>query len=338
MSPPISSLPGHCLDDCLDHCPDYRPGDIGPLDERNAALRGGLVPIVGNDGMASVIEPLNALFRAAHPQVGFATTLRGSATAIPALIAGASVLAPMSRDPWTEDRLAFRRARGYEPTPVRLGYTGYGPRDSGRTPPAMYVHASNPLAGLSMAQLRRVYTSGDADGDIVAWGQLGLKGPWAQRRIHLYGLCDTKYARGLRDRHFAGLPYAPHYEPLVNRDEVIRAVAQDPYGIGATGWVRAAAISDQVRILPLAQRADGPFETPDLATIAAGGYPLKAWVSIFLDLAPGQRLAPLLKDYLRLALSRQGQAIIASRTHCDEGYVPLAEADWRRQAAELDRL
>lgn len=331
-SPP-AGLCGHLPGDLPDCLPDYRPGDIGP-----PGARSGLVPIVGNDGMASVIEPLNALFRAAHPQVRFTTALRGSATAIPALIAGASALAPMSRDPWTEDRLAFRRARGYDPTPVRLGYTGHGPRDSGRTPPAMYVHASNPVAGLSMARLRRVFASGDPGGDLVAWGQLGAPDPWARRRIHLYGLRDTKYARGLRERHFAGLPYAPHYEPLASRDEVIRAVAQDPYGIGATGWAQAAAISDQVRILPLAAHEGGPFETPALATIAAGGYPLKAWVSIFLDLPPGQRLAPLLKDYLRLALSRQGQAIIAARTHCDEGYVPLAEADWRRQAAALERL
>ncbi|VFR36192.1 Phosphate ABC transporter, periplasmic phosphate-binding protein PstS (TC 3.A.1.7.1) [plant metagenome] len=316
--------------------PAYAPAPLDlPHELAASGWSDGVLPLIGNDGMDTVIGPLCDLFCQAYPGLSFTLSMRGSATAMPALVAGASWFAPMSRDPWTEDTQAYRRARGHDPWALRLGYTGHGPRTSGRTPPAMYVHASNPLAGATLAQLARVFTRGAADGELSTWGQLGLEGAWRARRIHVYGMRDTKYARGLRHRHFAGLPYAARYEALPSREDVIRAVAQDPYGIGAVGWVQAASISDQVRVLALAGEPGRPFETPDLTTIASGGYPLKAWVSLFLDLAPGQAVPALLREFGRLALSREGQRIIAARTHEDEGYVPLCERDWRAQLRRL---
>lgn len=302
-------------------------------------LADGSIAIIGNDGMETLIKPFNELFQQSHPDIQFTITMRGSATAIPALIAGASIFAPMSRDPWAGDMSAFRKARGYDPTPIRLGYTGHGPRAGAKTPPAIYVHVDNPLQGLTMSQLRGILTSGAAEGDLKLWDQLGIKGKWEGRRIHVYGLRDDgKYASGLRDAHLGGRSYAAHYEPLADRAAVIRAVSEDPFGIGTIGWFEAAKISNAVRVVGLSQETGDDFRKPILSDVSEGNYPLSAFVSIFLDLPPGEKLPDLIKDYLRLALSDEGQKIVAAQTHEPEGYVPLCQKHLKEERRKLALL
>ncbi|WP_369975995.1 PstS family phosphate ABC transporter substrate-binding protein [Xanthomonas bundabergensis] len=301
--------------------------------------RDGAVTIVGNDGMQEVIDQLNALFVRHHPQVRFATVMRGSSTGMPALAAGATLFAPLTRDMWPGDRAAFRQLHGYDATPVRIGYNGYGPRPPYKTPPAVYVHADNPLAGLTLAQLGRIFTDGQEGGDLNSWSQLGLDGAWADRRIHAYGLRDDGgFATGLRIARLGGRPFALKYEALPSREAVIRAVAADPYGIGLLGWIDAAAVSSQVRVLPLAAAAGQPLHGPDHESVRQGRYPLSAAVQLYVDRAPQRPLDPLAKEYVRLALSREGQAILKAQRDSEEGYVPLSEDDLQRERRKLEAL
>jgi phosphate transport system substrate-binding protein len=302
-------------------------------------LKDGRVAIVGNDGLQDVIEQLNRLFTRTHPGIRFAIRMEGSSTGMPALAAGATVFAPLTRDMWPGDRTAFRQLRGYDPTPVRIGYNGHGPRAPAKTPPAVYVHRRNPLQGISMEQLAQVFTSGAAQGDINLWSQLGLQGSWGPRRIHAYGLRDDGgFATGIRQARLGDHPYAIKYEALGSREAVLRAVAEDPYGIALLGWVDAAKTTDQVRVLPLAARTGEPFHTPAWEDVRRGLYPLSAAVQLYVDKAPGKPLDPLVREYLRLALSPEGQAILATQKDSEEGYVPLSPDDLRVQRQMLDAL
>lgn len=301
--------------------------------------RDGSVAIVGNDGLEEVIVQLNVLFMKAHPEVRFSLRMEGSSAGMPALTAGATAFAPLTRDMWPGDQAAFRQVFGYDATPVRIGYNGHGPRPPAKTPPAVYVHRDNPLAGLSMEQLGQVFTSGAPAGDIRLWSQLGLKDGWAPRRIHAYGLRDDGgFATGLRHARFGKRPFSVTYEALATREAVIQAVAADRYGIALLGWVNAAAISDQVRVLPLSASAGAPFHGPDKASVGAGNYPLAMPVQLYVNRAPGQPLDPLVKAYLQLALSPQGQAIVQAQQDSEEGYLPLGEADLQAERRKLDAL
>lgn len=301
--------------------------------------RDGAVCIVGNDGMQDVIDRLNALFTRHHPHVRFVTVMRGSSTGMPALAAGATLLAPLTRDMWPGDRAAFRQLHGYDATAVRIGYNGYGPRPPHKTPPAVYVHADNPLPGLTLAQVGRIFTDGQDGGDLNSWSQLALDGAWADRRIHAYGLRDDGgFATGLRIARLGGRPFALKYEALPSREAVIHAVAADAYGIGLLGWIDAAAVSPQVRVLPLSAAAGQPFHGPDHESVRQGRYPLSAAVQLYVDRAPQRPLDPLAKEYLRLALSREGQAILEAQRDSEEGYVPLSEDDLQRERRKLEAL
>jgi phosphate transport system substrate-binding protein len=182
-----------------------------------------------------------------------------------------------------------------------------------------------------------VFTSGAPEGDIGYWHQLGLGGSWAGRRIHLYGLRDDgKYASGFREAHLEARPYALHYEPLKDRAAVVGAVADDPYGIGAIGWFDASNFTDRIRILPLSRERGGSFHTPGLADVALGSYPLSSRLGLHIDRAPDVPLLPVLKAYLELAISDEGQALVAEFTGTREGYVPLCELDLQRERKLLE--
>jgi phosphate transport system substrate-binding protein len=301
-----------------------------------AAQSANLISIAGNDGMQPLIEKLCALFHHTHPGVEFQLTMAGSSIAFPALASDACLIAPMARAPWAADRASFKSAKSYAASVVHIGYAGHGPRPHAKTPPSIYVHATNPLNGLSMVDLARVFTSGAPEGDIGFWHQLDVGGDWAGRRIHLYGLRDDgKYASGFRDVHLMGRSYALHYEPLKDRTAVVRAVAEDPYGIGAVGWFNASDFADKVRILPLSRERGGRFHIPNLAEVAAGSYPLSSYLGLYVDRAPGAPLSPVLKAYLELALSDEGQALVAAFTNGPEGYVPLSPSDLLEQRRHL---
>jgi phosphate transport system substrate-binding protein len=57
---------------------------------------------------------------------------------------------------------------------------------------------------------------------------------------------------------------------------------------------------------------------------------------VYVNRAPGQPLDPLVKEYLRMLLSREGQAIIAALPAGEEPFLPLTAAEAARELAKLD--
>lgn len=298
----------------------------------SAAAQDKPITLHGDAALTPVIEALNKRFTEAHPGVAFALDLKGSATAVPALASGATPIGFTIGDATRADLRAFKAINKHEALAVKIGYAGYGPRAGGKTPPAVYVNAANPLQGLTMAQLAGLFTSGSPGGDINTWHQLGVTGTWATRRVHLYGQRDDgNFSTSLRLAHLGGMPFAGHYEGLADDAAVLQAVSQDPYGIAIVDWTDAGAAPNGVRIVPLATANGKPFVAPDKADVAKGAYPLTAAITLYA--APN--MAPWVRDYLATALSDQGQAIIAAHAEDAMGLLPLSADDVQ---AERDKL
>lgn len=297
------------------------------------------LPIIGNDGMASLVIPWCEHFQVQHPQIRFECTLEGSSTAIMALAANASWVAPISRAPWQYELDAFTHVKGYSPSAIHVGYTGHGPRAGAKSPPALYINQRNPLHGLTMSQVQAIFGRGNSEGEIRMWSQLGLAGDFKDRRIHVYGLRDDgKYATAFRHLHLSERPYPPHYEPLPDRQSVLEAVANDPFGIGCVGWFNAAAYQSETKMVALARDSSSGYYLPTLAHVQQGLYPLSSYVSLYFDLPPGSKLDPQLKEWLAFTLSPAGQAVIGAQTHSAEGYIPLEEEMLETQKQRLALL
>jgi phosphate transport system substrate-binding protein len=297
-------------------------------------LSDGGIALHGSRSMKALVDALDEKFIETHPGFKFAPQLKGSDTAMSALAAGATPIAFVVGDATQSDQRAFRAIRKHDPDSIRIGYAGHGPRNGGMTPPSIYISSSNPLQGLTMAQLAGIFTSGSKDGDINSWSQLGVGGAWEARRIHVYGPRDDgAFSTTLRMTRLGGTPFAGHYEPLADNAAVMQAVASDPYGIGLVNWQPAAQSPSTTRIVPLATSSGKPFVAPDKTNVANGAYPLTPFLTLYFDPKP---IDPFVKAYLAMVLSDEGQAIVARFADSEKGFLPLSPNDLRREREKLN--
>jgi phosphate transport system substrate-binding protein len=283
----------------------------------------GSIYIVGDDTMEPLLKRLNELFVQTHPGIRFTLMLRSQPTGIDGIQAGVSLFAPVAHDAWETEIEPFKRLTGYRPLDVRIGRRGYV--GAGReNPPGIYVNANNPLPQLTLDQVARIFTTGQMPSDLRHWSQLEVGGEWAKHVIHLYGTRDDGRAvTALRTARFGGLPFARHYEALADDADVLQALAGDRYGIGIVWSVEGASAPTEVRLVPLAESAAAPPSLAEYEDVRRGRYPLSPYLHLYLRSAPDQPLDPVIREYLRLALSLEGQRIIEALKDGKESYVPL---------------
>jgi phosphate transport system substrate-binding protein len=323
-------LLGFSLNASADEVPAYEARPVeAPIDA---------VRVAGSDGFEEMLAKFNELFTKTHPGFKF-KLLIGTSPSIPlyGLITGTSAFALIDREIWPLETRPFHQIYGYDPSAVHIGRAGHsGP---GRAnPPGVYVNADNPLAGLTIQQVAHVFTTGGGNGDLTHWGQLGLKVPWTQRVIHLYGPPDDgRLASALRHFKMDGLPFARRYERLSTCAEIIHAVAMDRYGIALAEFCDAKLLSPAVKMLPLGEQEGAPFAGSSYEEVLAGKYPLSTHLCLYVNRVPGKPLDPFLKEYARLLLSREGQAIVAAQKDTPKGYLPLNAKEVAEELTKLER-
>ncbi|HKB90345.1 MAG TPA: substrate-binding domain-containing protein [Opitutaceae bacterium] len=314
----------------------YSPQPVELPKNAGYVLSDGSIYVVGNDGMEGMLNKFNDLFVKTHPGFKFKMLLKGSSTGIGGLTAGVSAFAPMGREAWPTELSGFREAYEYLPLDIHVGYDGYGPRPKYKTPPGIYVSAKSPLNGLTVEQVTRIFTTGSAKGNITHWGQLGVTGGWANRVIHLYGPPDDGgLATSTRITHMGKLPFAQSYETIGKGAEIAKAVSEDPYGIALIGFFDAAN-QPGIKLVPLAETNGSAFSLPTYENVHEGKYPYVPFMHFYVNRAPGKPLDAFVREYLRLVLSREGQAIIAEEKETEEGYVPLNPAEIAKELAKLN--
>jgi phosphate transport system substrate-binding protein len=292
------------------------------------------------DTMDGLVRAWAAGFRRLHP--GVALTLRNdtrlSADAFDLLLAGRVQVAPFVREPFPAEIARFRGKTGHDPLLVPVATGSYATK-GGTHAIAVYVADGNPLAGLTLAQLRAIYAR---DGGIRTWGQLGLGGPWTARPIHVYGM-PTRRSTGnppgivnflrqrvLPDSEFRGdIAECPDSAEGSSLDRIVRAVASDPDGIGCSGFGNAAP---GARTLALAEGEGGPYYagTPD--EVARRIYPLTRTIYLCVDRAPGRPLDPRLGDFIAFVLGPEGQKAVADDP---ERFLPLPPEMARAEVLKL---
>ena len=85
------------------------------------------------------------------------------------------------------------------------------------------------------------------------------------------------------------------------------------------------------RSVAVAARDDGPYLDLDAANASNGRYPLTRYMYIRLNVRPGEKPSPPVREFLRYVLSRDGQEPILY-----SGYFPLTADEVRAELAKLD--
>ena len=281
---------------------------------------GGEVASIGSDSMDPLIQLWADDFKTLNPAVTFRIVSKGSATAPRALVAGDSLIGQMSR-PMNEAELASFQAKfGYAPTQVVVAADAL----------AIYVNAGNPLPRLSLGQVDAVFGLERKAGypkDLRAWGDFGLENGWQTKAIQPYGRNENSGTRAFFQEHvLLKGAYRPEVKALDDQFATVEAVASDPGGI-AYGPIQHKV--QGVRAVPLEN--GGAAVMPSTANILSGVYPLKRFLYIYVNKAPGKPLPEAVRAFLAYALSRNGQNSVASF-----GAIPIRADVAQADLAKLD--
>lgn len=286
----------------------------------------GAIRIIGYNDMQGMLVRINALFQRFHPEFRFELILKGTRTAPAALARGTSLLAPMGAE-FSETELAdYVQHTGSAPAMFRVAHDSLDPAALS-APLAIFVGARNPLSHLTMEQLARMFAA--SPNRIATWGQLGLKGEWASRPIHLCGLAPSTALGRLMQRRLGDRPFANEFAAFPQSRDAVACVAADPLAIGFAAINRGIAA---VRVVPLSEHKGDAPSSGTREDILANRYPLDRYLLIYLRTDARQKTDPVAREYLRLMLSYEGQQAIE---HEGLGYLPL---NARECAEELQRL
>jgi phosphate transport system substrate-binding protein len=306
-------------------------------------------------------------FRKFHPRVRFDDKLPTSDAAIPALVTGVADLGPDGGEATLTENLSFFEVHGYPPTAITVA-TGSFDVEGKSNGPIVFVHQDNPLTELTLDQLDRIFgsertagmrgfqwTPSDGRGpekDIRSWGQLGLKGEWADKPIQTYGHGPSGSARFFQWKVLNnGDKWNPNYREYVEtgskmiadedkaeqrlgvRSMLKNELAKNRYGIAWTVLPQSKEISG-IKPIALAPRGGGRYVAPSRETFLDRSYPLVRSIYIFLNRAPGKPLQPTIKEFLRYVLSREGQQCVVE----NGSYLPLPAGLVREELKKLDNL
>ena len=267
--------------------------------ENLPALKGKLVS--GGSGLVTIlINRWASEFATLYPEVTLDVQGGGSVASLPDFLDGKVDLMPMAR-PLSPDEVALcKRRLGHEPAQVVVAQGSIG----------IYVNKNNPLPRLTLAQLDGIYSRDSKRGGQRAefWRDLGVDGPLAGKRITRIALSKAHGTHQLfRDVVMLGEDYrlGGHFESLSS--SLVQAVGADDAAIGFASFMFATA---RTRFVPL-QASDGSYLLPSYENAASGRYPLVRSLRIVFHRKPDGGMNPVVREFLRFAVSRRGQRIIA---------------------------
>ena len=308
-----------------------------PAYAAKTALSGEIRCAGGNTMQALVVE-WGRLFQMHHPRatVGVRKDTSLAAEGFDALLAGSANCATFVREPFPAEIAAFTQKFGYPPLLVNVAGGSYA-TPGGTHAIAIYVNAANPLGRLTLPELDAIFSTTRRRGaaqEINRWGQLGLGGEWADRPIHVYTMLrqrDTANPPGIMNYLAQRVLQGGEFRADVREQRdapgetalaaIVNRVAADPSGIGFSGIAFAVP---GVKRIALAERAGGRYFAGDVGEVARRDYPLSRRIYVLLNRVPDQPMVPVVREFLTLVLSREGQQAVA-KDHMQ--FLPLSAAD-----------
>lgn len=271
----------------------------------------GTLTSTGSDTLQNMMALWAEAFQEIYPSVTFQIEGKGSSTAPPALIKGTAQLGPMSREMKATEIIAFEERYGYKPTRIIVAIDSL----------ALFVHKDNPIEGVTLDQLDGLFsnTCHRNGAPINTWGELGLKGDYARRRVSLFGRNSASGTYGFfKEFILMEGDFRETVKEQPGTSAVVQGVAVDRYGLGyggigyRTSGVKGLAIADE----------DGVLVEPTYEHCLSGEYPLARFLYLYVNKPPSGSMDPLTQEFVRFIFSRQGQEIVMK-----DGYYPVpAEA------------
>lgn len=247
------------------------------------------VVIRGSNTFGEELAPrLFAEFSKNHPGITFDHEFKGTPYGLGALMAGRCDIAAASR-PLTENDQALAKDRNVQLNENIIGSYSV----------AVIINAGNPIANLTKENVRDIFTGAVRNFEAVG----GSNGP-----IHLYVRDPISGTyMGFREVAMENKPYALELKTFTSYEDIAKAIANDPQGIGYAS-IELAAKNGGIKGVAIGGAA------PTLTTVEQSQYPYARVLRLYTDKA---RESVAAHDFIEFAQSKPGQQILV-----EMGYVP----------------
>lgn len=267
---------------------------------------------IGSDTLNNLMTFWAEAFKKAYPNVNIQIEGKGSGTAPPALTSGTAQFGPMSRGMKPTEQDAFEAKYGYKPTQIRVAVDALG----------IFVNKDNPIKQLSLEQADAIFSKTRRRGlrsQIATWGEAGVTGEWADKPISIYGRNSASGTYGFFKEHVLKTgDFRDDVKEQPGSASVVLAVATDRFAIGYSGIGYATS---SVRAVALSEKEGAPAMAANAENAYSGEYPLARFLYIYINRAPGKPLDPMVREFIRMVCSKEGQEIVVK-----DGYFPILAA------------
>ena len=258
----------------------------------------GMVTSVGSPLTTMLLNRWADEFATLYPQVKLNFEGGGSVEGFERLLAGRADLVPLGRIPVADELARFKAKFGYEPSQIIVAQDAVG----------VYVNKDNPIVGLTLTELHDIYSLVSKSGRLPEfWSDVGVTGELSGRRISRVSLSRVHGSHiYIRDVILGGANYRYDVKFEAVSSSLVQAVGSDLAGIGCASIMFG---TKRTRFVPISDSEEN-YYLPTFANTTSGRYPLVRHLRIIYNRKPDGSMSPVVREFLRFAVSRRGQRII----------------------------
>lgn len=247
-----------------------------------AAARGGMVTIKGSDTILPLASAWAEAYMKKHPDAMISVTGGGSGVGLAALINGSCDVADASRAASAKE-IGQGRDRNVALKATTVAKDGV----------AVIVNADNPIKGLSIAELGKLYAGA------TTWKEVG----GSRAKVVTIGRDSSSGTYVFfQQTVLGGRRYRSDMISLPSNEAICQSVSQDEGAIGYVGlaFAKSFAAKHKVKLVPI----NGVMVSD--ATVSNGSYPLWRPLYCYTNGRPGGTIG----DYLKFVTGAEGQSIV----------------------------
>lgn len=286
------------------------------------------ITCAGGDTMIPIMEAWASAVHQKNPRysINIDHSKKLSAEGFDEFINGSIDCVTFVREPFESEIKRYTQKYGHPPFLIPVAGGSYSEKSKTHAL-AVYINTQNPLNHIDLQQLDAIFSSTLHRGHpnpIRKWGDLGIKGEYADKDIRVYGMLLNRESGNppgivnylkrkiLAEGNFQNKWIEVKDEP--NRgalDLISEKISHDPYSIGISGFGNSLP---NIKSIAISNGYESPV-SGTLETVKDQTYPLSRRIYLMLRTDSNLQLSDIQIELLGEIFSEGGQNIIQSKSN-----------------------